>query len=283
MKSNDLLKEKLIEQLLERAPAIEKTVLDDLFKLIDQLDTKGGTFTNGSLSSGDLLEMQDAIGNALKKSGYVQQADLFIQDLGKLTINSTIILEGQGFSFPKLALSDLEKKWKVLTSESLLSSGIKEEFEIPILRLLDESISYGNSVNASKQLLQDFVSGGGDKTGKLQSYLTVTARDSIGQLQGQQMQSVANAVGYAGITYTGGLLKDSRGQCYHWVHDLKGFIPKEKLEAEIKLAYKNSDKKLTEDGHRWSGMMPNTTVDNFMIKRGGYGCLHTAYPKRKKP
>lgn len=283
MKTNDELKEKLIEQLLERAPAIEKSVLDDLFKLIDQLDTKGGTFTNGTLSSSELLEMQDAIGKSLKKSGYLQQSELFIQDLGKLTINSTVILEGQGFSFPKLGLSDLEKKWKNLTSESLLKSGIKEEFETPILRLLDESISYGNSVNASKQLLQDFVSGGGDKTGKLQSYLTVTARDAIGQMQGQQMQSVANAVGYAGILYTGGLIKDSRGQCYHWVHDLKGFIPKERLEAEIQLAYKNARAKLTEDGHKWSGMMPNTTVANFFVKRGGYGCLHTAYPKRKKP
>lgn len=283
MKSNDVLKEKLIEQLLERAPEIEKSILDDLFMLIDQLDTKGGTFINGSLSSGDLLEMQATIKKALQKSGYRQQAELFIQDLGKLTINSTTILEGQGFSFPKLALSDLEKKWKVLTSESLLNSGIKEEFELPILRLLDESINYGSSVNESKQLLKDFVTGGSDTTGKLKSYLTVTARDSIGQLQGQQMQSVANAVGYAGVTYTGGLLKDSRGQCYHWVHDLKGFIPKERLEDEIQLAYKNARAKLTEDGHKWSGMMPNTTVANFFVKRGGYGCLHTAYPKRKKP
>lgn len=283
MKSNDQLKEKLIEQLLQRAPNVEKAVLDELFKIMDNLDTKGGNFINASLSSGELLEMQDAIGKALKKSGYVQQADLFIQDLGKLTINSTLILEEQGFSFPKVGLSDLEKKWQLLTKESLLSSGIKNEFETPILNILNESISYGNSINESKKLLTEFVAGGNDQTGKLKSYLTVTARDSIGQLQGQQMQAVAVAVGYAGVTYTGGLLKDSRGQCYHWIHDLKGFIPKEKLKEQIELAYRNGKLKLTEDGHRWSGMMPNTTEDNFMIKRGGFGCIHTAYPKRKKP
>lgn len=283
MKSNDKLKLKLIEQLLSKLPNIEKTVLDSLFEIIDNLDSKGGNFINNTITSTELLEAQDAISKALKTSGYNKQAELFIQDLGKLTINSTIILDSQGFLFPKLPLSDLEKKWQMLTSESLLNSGIKAEFETPILNILNESISYGNSVNESKRLLTEFVNGGKDTTGKLKSYLTVTARDSIGQLQGQQMQSIANAVDYAGISYVGGLLNDSRGQCYHWVHDLNGFIPKDKLKEEIEMAYKNQRAKKIEDGHRWSGMMPNTTIDNFLIKRGGFGCLHTAYPKRKKP
>lgn len=282
MNRNDELKEKLIEALLKRAPSVEKAVLDNLFKIIDNLDTKGGIFVGAALSSGQLLEMQDGINRALRSSGYLTDAGIFIQDLGKLTINSTMILEDQGFDFQKVGLSDLEKKWKMLTEESLLNSGIRSEFKTPILKILNESISYGNSINESKSLLTEFVKGGNDKTGKLKSYLTVTSRDAIGQMQGQQMQSVANAVGYAGITYTGGLLKDSRGQCYHWVHDLKGFIPKEDVKEQIELAYRNQRLKLIEDGHKWGGMMLNTDENNFLVKRGGYGCIHTAYPKRKK-
>lgn len=282
MNRNDELKEKLIEALLKRAPSVEKAVLDNLFKIIDNLDTKGGIFVGEALSSGQLLEMQDGINRALRSSGYLTDAGIFIQDLGKLTINSTMILEDQGFDFQKVGLSDLEKKWKMLTEESLLNSGIRSEFKTPILKILNESISYGNSINESKSLLTEFVKGGNDKTGKLKSYLTVTSRDAIGQMQGQQMQSVANAVGYAGITYTGGLLKDSRGQCYHWVHDLKGFIPKEDVKEQIELAYRNQRLKLIEDGHKWGGMMLNTDENNFLVKRGGYGCIHTAYPKRKK-
>ena len=58
----------------------------------------------------------------------------------------------------------------------------------------------------------------------------------------------------------------------------------EQLKEEIRLAYKNQAAKLVTDGvHKWGGMMPNTTVDNFMVKRGGFNCTHSAIPKRKNP
>jgi hypothetical protein len=80
------------------------------------------------------------------------------------------------------------------------------------------------------------------------------------------------------------LLKDSRGQCTHWVKDLKGFIAWDKLDEEIKLAYKNEKaKKVIYETHRYGGMMPNTNKDNFLAKKGGFGCTHTAIPVRKKP
>ena len=275
--------EKLVSELIKNAPKMEKAVLDKLLMLIDDLDTKGGVFTNATLSNTELLQMQDAIRQALKTSGYAKESEIFLQDLGKITINSNIVLNDEGYRFPEVALTDLEKKWQTLTSESLLNSGIRNEFEMPILKIINENISYGNSISEAKKTLQEFIAGGGDKTGKLQSYLTVTARDSIGQLQGQQMQAVAIANGYEGISYTGGLLTDSRGQCYRWIKELKGFIPKEQLQAEIDLAVKYGKEKKIVDGHKYGGMMPNTTVDNFFLKRGGFGCIHTASPKRKKP
>lgn len=275
--------EKLVAELIKNAPKMEKAVLDKLLMLIDNLDTRGGVFTNATLSNAELLEMQDAIRKALKSSGYAKESEIFLQDLGKITINSNIVLNDEGYRFPEVALTDLEKKWQTLTSESLLNSGIRNEFEMPILKILNENISYGNSINEAKKTLQEFIVGGGDKTGKLQSYLTVTARDSIGQLQGQQMQAVAIANGYEGISYTGGLLTDSRGQCYRWIKELKGFIPKEQLQAEIDLAVKYGKEKKIVDGHKYGGMIKGTNTDNFFLRRGGWGCIHTASPKRKAP
>lgn len=279
---NNKLKRALITDLIKDIPNIEKKVLDSIYKILDGLNTSSGTFTDATLSNTKMLEIQQAIKQTLKNSGYTQQAETFIQDLSKLTINTNLLLDEQGFSFSKLPLSDIEKKWKNLTAETLLGSGIREDFETPILRILDESISYGSSVNAAKEKLQEFVLSGADKNGKLKSYLTVTARDSIGQLQGQQMGQIATANDYAGVLYVGGVLDDTRGQCWRWVKELHGFIPKEKLKEEIKLAYRNQTLKLVENGHKWGGMMPNTDEINFFVKRGGYGCLHTAIPKRKK-
>lgn len=281
---NDLVKEQLVTDLVSKMPDIEKSVFDEIMRFVDSFDSIGGNFSNGILTGSDLSEISLRIDDILKKSGYVQHVDLFMRDMNKVTINSSLVLDSEGFGMNRLPLSEMEQKWKAKTAETLLNSGIIQDFKTPILNILDESISYGDSITSTREKLKEFVIGGNDKSGKLQSYLTQTARDSVNQMQGQQMQSVADAVGYEGISYVGGLLKDSRGQCTHWIKDLNGFIPIEKLEEEIKLAYKNqAAKKVTDGVHKWGGMMPNTTAANFLVKRGGFNCTHSAIPKRKKP
>ena len=282
---NDLFKEDIVERLRERIPTIEKKVIDEVFRIIDTYDSAGGLFTGGILDAQQLLEVSDAIQQALVKSGYVNDVRLFISDFGKVTLNTAELLKGVGgYSFNRLPLSAIEQKWVNQTAETMLNSGINQTFKQPILKILDETVSYGGSIESAKQSLQKFIQGDDFDGGKLSSYVTQTARDSVSQLQGQQFQSIANNVETAGVRYVGGLLKDSRGQCTHWVKDLKGFIAWDKLDEEIKMAYKNENaKKITDGVHRWSGMMPNTTKENFVVKRGGFNCTHTAIPVRKKP
>lgn len=285
LNENDLFKEDIVKKLSDKIPNIEQKVLDEIFSIIDKLDSQGGYFTSGVLTSEKLLEISQVINQALAKYGYVDSVETFISDFGKVTINTTNLLENVGgYSFRKLALSDIEKKWISATSESLLGSGINEGFKRPILQILDNTISYGSSIDEAKQQLKDFISGKKDKTGKLKSYITQTARDSVSQMQGQQFQSISNNIETVGIRYVGGVLNDSRGQCTRWVRELKGFIPWEQLDAEIKLTYKNQALKLEKpEGHKWGGFMPDTNRSNFLVKRGGYNCTHTAVPVRKKP
>jgi hypothetical protein len=282
---NDLFKEDIVERLRNRIPDIEKRVIDDIFRIIDTFDSAGGLFTGGILNAEQLLQVSDAIQQSLKSAGYIQDVKLFISDFGKVTLNTAQILNDVGgYTFNKLPLSEIEQKWVNQTAETMLNSGINETFKRPILKILDETVSYGGSIEAAKQSLTDFIRGNELDGGKLSSYITQTARDSVSQLQGQQFQSIANNVETAGVRYVGGLLKDSRGQCTHWVKDLKGFIAWGKLDEEIKLAYKNEKaKKVIYETHRYGGMMPNTNKDNFLAKKGGFGCTHTAIPVRKKP
>ena len=280
--ANELLKEQLVDNLLQGIPSLEKQVFEEIMTFLDSFEGVGGNFNIGTLTAEKLNEIEARINQILIRGGYPVKVQTFIQDFGKVTINTDLLLNANGFNTRPVQLSDMERKWKKTTFDTLIDSGLREDFKRPILKILDDSISYGDGIGSVRQTLQDYVIGNKDKSGKLKSYLTQTARDSVSQMQGQQMQSVANAVGYEGIRYVGGLLKDSRGQCTHWIQDLKGFIPKDKLQYEIDLAVKNQKAKLVEGPHKWGGMMPNTTPDNFMVKRGGFNCTHTAMPKRKK-
>lgn len=275
--NNDLLKEQLVDKLRESVGNIEKDVLDSIFSLLDKMPNSGGVIT-----AEQLLEVGQVINQALVKNGYVENVELFISDLGKVTLTTSYILKNVGgYNTSVSQLSNIEKKWKAQTVESLLGSGINEKFKRPIQKIIDDTISGGGSIEDAKKTLSVYVLGGKDSTGKLKSYLTQTARDSISQLQGQQFKSVADNIETKYIRYVGGLLNDSRGQCTRWVRELNGRIKWADLESEIKLAYKNEKKKLEDPkGHRWGGMMPNTNKSNFLMKRGGFNCTHTAIPVR---
>lgn len=281
---NDLFKEKIVNDIISNIPNIEQNVIDNIFSFIDKLDSAGGLFTNGVITTEQLYNISQIIDQALRQSGYYKSVDLFMSDFGKVTINTTKLLSSVGgYSFQQSPLSNMEKKWKSQTYETLINSGINESFKRPILKILDDIISYGNSIESAKKSIIDFVKSGKDKSGKLKSYVTQTARDSVNQLQGQQLQSIANNIETELIRYVGGTLSDTRGHCYRWVRELNGRILYKDLDAEIKLAYKNEKLKLERpEKHKWSGMMPDTTVNNFCTKRGGFNCTHTAVPVRKK-
>jgi hypothetical protein len=62
-------------------------------------------------------------------------------------------------------------------------------------------------------------------------------------------------------------------QCEEWVNfeenGKKGLILFEQLEEQILFAENEG-----------TGMIPNTTPENFCQNRGGYNCRHIAYPVR---
>lgn len=280
---NEAQKDQITESLVKDLPGIEKKVFDEIMTVIDTFNTDAGYFVQGVVSTDTLNQISTKINSILQREGYIQSVNTFMRDLGKITINTNTIMQLEGYSFQAVPVSEIEKKWANATAESLLNSGINDAFKTPILKIIDDSIQFGDSIATTRKTLEEFVMGGNDTSGKLSSYLTQTSRDAMSQMQGQQMHSIAAEIGWSGLSYVGGLLKDSRGQCTHWIRDLNGFIPKEKLQDEISMAYKNQKAKLiTDNVHRWGGMMPNTTPDNFIIKRGGFNCTHSAIPKRKK-
>ena len=99
------------------------------------------------------------------------------------------------------------------------------------------------------------------------------SRDALLQYDGVVNEAVRKVYKMDALLYVGSIVKDSRAQCERWVRETKngklGLILFEDLQDEIDWADNNG-----------TGMIPNTTPENFCQNRGGYNCRHIAYPVR---
>lgn len=270
------IKDEIVKSFEQKVGGISDSLNEYLMKLLDEFDSSNGEFIPTQISPDKLYQIQTDLERLLNGS-LSEPVKLFMSDLGKVTLNSLEVLNNNGFNgLTPTQLSVTEKLWRQATIDSLIGGGISRDFKNRIITTIEDAIITGSSIQSTRDALQEVA------YDKLNKYLTVTARDTVYNMQGQQFNQVGTIMGYTHIKYTGGLLENSRGQCYKWYNMRE--LKREDLKALIEEAYRNQRNKLeSPKGHKWSGMMKNVTPENFIAKRGGYGCTHTATPiiKRK--
>lgn len=288
LENSEALRNAVIEQLTNRLPNIDQVVLKQIFQLLDDFDSSGGYFDKTKPSVTKLIRLQNAISEVLTKSGYFKAADIYIADLPKITQNTVDLMKG--LNNKDISLSSLkgrERQYIEQVTTSIKEAGISVNFIDPIVTAVNEAVTFGYSIQSTRDALEKTIldTGNGQKIAggnSLRKYLTVTARDTVAQMQGAQQQDIQAAFGMKWIRYIGGEVKDSRGQCVKWRN--MAYLHIDELEELIAEANKKQAAKVEyPKGHKWSGMMPNTNTQNFCKNRGGYGCLHIAMPVLKKP
>jgi hypothetical protein len=113
------------------------------------------------------------------------------------------------------------------------------------------------------------------RQGVLKRISLQASRDALLQYDGVVNEAVRKSYKMDALLYVGSIVKDSRAQCERWVQEDKngklGLILFEDLQDEIDWADNNG-----------TGMIPDTTPENFCQNRGGYNCRHIAYPVRSQ-
>lgn len=282
LQQSDDLRNRITNEFLSIITQVEKDVYNKILELLDSFNTSDGYFSTTNMSAAKLVRIENEIIKILTDAGYFKAANIFIADLKKITVNTELLHKGiNKIDISNQSMTEIEKAYAQRAVTMFSKAGLNDKFIAPITTVVNEAITFGYSIQNTRDTLSDFVKGGNDTSGKLQSYLTVSARDTVAQLQGAQHQKVMADFEMPYILYTGGLLKDSAGQCVHW-YGMK-FIPVKDLQAEIDLAFANQARHLNQPkGHRWAGFIKSTTPENFCIYRGHLGCIHSAFPARSK-
>lgn len=255
-------------QFLRSVKGAEVLIYEELIKILNTLDISNGKLQSNTKAENFLMSMDKKIYDALKKADYNNSVLKYTRNFNEVAqntkdlqsvLNGINITDAQINPFLKIEVNN--------TIDKLTGSGMAKDFINPVRQSLYRNIMLGADVTSVEQTLKEFVVSSAQGDSKLLRYVKQTSRDAMQQFDGTLQQNISNELGLNALRYVGSLIKDSRKQCVRWVND--GILLKENLAEEIRWALNNG-----------SGMNKETTVDNFIIFRGGYNCRHRAIPTK---
>lgn len=242
----------------------QQQVYKEIIKLLFQFDKSGGKLVLNAETINLINKAEKEILKALNNSGYKKRASGYLRDFDKIkqaTISQQKSLNNLNVS--TRLLTNIQRGAVQQTEQMLIGNGLNANLIQPVKDILLQSASSAMTIPQAESQLRQIILGDTERLGKLERYVTQISRDSISQYDGIMQSRIQKEYELDGISYEGSLIKDSRAQCVRWA--AMGEIPVKDLKEEIKWAENNG-----------SGMIPNTTPENFCSYRGGYNCRHFA-------
>lgn len=153
-------------------------------------------------------------------------------------------------------------------AEYYLVDGLADAYVQPAKYILMQAVANGLTIKQAESLLRNW-NDGEMKAGssissarpspRLQAYAGQIARDSIFQYNGAIQDRIGQQYGLTKFIYVGDVIRDSRPGCKYLV----GLRRKIELKEVPDVLKKYPQ-----------GTIPNTTIENFPIRRFGYNCRH---------
>lgn len=277
LRSNIIVSERLENRMLRDIKDIQDEVSRLVAELLRGFDTRGGRFVPNNNTAFIINTLNPKIREIIRRTRLNENFLSYVDDFSQLDRNtSSLQQELNGIRVPNDIYTQA-RAWIVDNVVSSLTASISTDFAQPVKNILYERITTGGSVLEAETALRNLVNGSEGKLGVFERHVGQIARDAVNDYNGTVNSKIKQEFKLNAIRYAGGLVEDSRCQCRKWV--AMGTIKDDQLQAEIDWAYSSSSY-TTSDGEvcRPSGMKPDTTVDNFPEKRGGYNCTHIAIP-----
>ena len=168
------------------------------------------------------------------------------------------------------------KRWAVNNViAAMQGQGLTQTLINPLKQELLVAVNQGSSLADVVASIAGQLTTTEARQGVLKRISLQASRDALLQYDGVVNEAVRKVYKMDALLYVGSIVKDSRAQCERWVTETKngkkGLILFADLQDEIDWADDNG-----------TGMIPNTTPENFCQNRGGYNCRHIAYPVRSQ-
>lgn len=259
--------------------SLERQVFEGSFDwLIDNLDIKRGQVQVDE----DLSRIMDDFLNQVVKivndaPAFSSKLSQFLQDLKTIQKNNKDFhATTNNFNISTAGVNDVQKLVVNEIIEQYTGNGLNANFAAPLKDSIFRNLLAGANMNEVKQVLQAYIMGGQDQSGKLGQYLEQTAMQAVDSYTGAINQKLFAEFSFTGFIISGSLIETSSKQCVYAVDKSSsagGYLTLKEWEKVLDIARFNDKAKL----------IPGTTLKNLPLNKLHWGCRHDFTPVIKNP
>ena len=268
------INDKALEILQKRFAKVEPKFVKQVVDWISKFRTTSGNLVRSKENLARLGSFKTAINRFLEKAGYNAMVAGFLENFDEIGANTQLAQqELNGIGITKSFLNPFKRYAVNNVIAAMEGQGLNNDLINPLKGELLIAVNQGSSLTDVVTSIAGQLTTSEARQGVLKRISLQASRDALLQYDGIVNEAVRKSYKLDALLYVGSIIKDSRPQCERWVRETKngklGLILFEDLQSEIDWADNNG-----------TGMIPDTTPENFCQNRGGFNCRHIAYPVR---
>ena len=270
------INDKALEILQKRFNKVEPKFVKQVVDWINKFRTTSGNLVRSKENIARLSSFKTAVNRFLEKAGYNIMVSAFLENFDEIGANTQLAQqELNGIDITKSFLNPFKRYAVNNVIAAMQGQGLNVNLINPLKNELLIAVNQGSSLTDVVTSIAGQLTTTEARQGVLKRISLQASRDALLQYDGIVNEAVRKSYKLDALLYVGSIVKDSRAQCERWVSETKngklGLILFEDLETEIQWADNNG-----------TGMIPDTTPENFCQNRGGFNCRHIAYPVRSQ-
>jgi hypothetical protein len=270
------INDKALEILQKRFDKVEPKFVKQVVDWVNKFRTTSGNLVRSKENLARLSSFKTAVNRFLEKAGYNVMVSGFLENFDEIGANTQLAQqELNGLDITKSFLNPFKRYAVNNVVAAMQGQGLNVNLINPLKNELLIAVNQGSSLTDVVTSIAGQLTTSEARQGVLKRISLQASRDALLQYDGVVNEAVRKSYKLDALLYVGSIVKDSRLQCEEWVNfeenGKKGLILFEQLEEQILFAENEG-----------TGMIPNTTPENFCQNRGGFNCRHIAYPVRSQ-
>jgi hypothetical protein len=270
------INDKALEILQKRFNKVEPKFVKQVVDWVNKFRTTSGNLVRSKENIARLSSFKTAVNRFLEKAGYNVMVSGFLENFDEIGANTQLAQqELNGLDITKSFLNPFKRYAVNNVIAAMQGQGLNVNLINPLKNELLIAVNQGSSLTDVVTSIAGQLTTSEARQGVLKRISLQASRDALLQYDGVVNEAVRKSYKMDALLYVGSIVKDSRAQCERWVSETKngklGLILFEDLQSEIDWADNNG-----------TGMIPDTTPENFCQNRGGFNCRHIAYPVRSQ-